>query len=202
MEHIEFVSNQDRKKRNHAHSFAEAIKNAEEIILCAAYWKIEGIKIIESHLKNALECGKPVEIYASLNEWNTTPDALTALLDLVAEHPKAFLHLCKKSPSIFHPKIYYFRGLETFTAIIGSANLTEGGLFKNDEASVKITSGIGTDFHSDLIAYLSDLNKQDMAQPATKEIIRNYAEEFNKRNGRRIKRGLRPAGETLEGRKK
>lgn len=202
MEHIEFVSNQDRNTRNHAHYFAKAINNAEEIILCAAYWKIEGIKIIESHLKNALVCGIPVEIYASLNEWNTTPDALTALLDLVTGHPKAHLYLCKKSPSIFHPKIYYFRGLKTFTAIIGSANLTKGGLFKNDEASVKVTSNIDTDFHCDLIAYLSDLKIKNMVQPATKELIRNYAEEFNKKNGLRIKRGVISTSEILENREK
>ncbi|MBJ6801822.1 phospholipase D-like domain-containing protein [Geomonas propionica] len=193
MDSIEFVSNSLNKGHSHEEVLAKAGTDAESIILCAAYWKPNGIRLIKSQLISALERGVPVEIYASLNEWNTTPEALTELLDLVSQHRGAKLYLCEKKGSIFHTKVYYFRTSSKFTAIIGSANLTEGGLSKNDEASVVVKGGFDTAFHNELLVYLLELKgRKEMVLEATKERIEEYQKEFKKRNDRRVKRGLRP----------
>ena len=42
-------------------------------------------------------------------------------------------------PYTFHPKMYLFKSSTAAEVLIGSGNLTEGGLFTNYEASVRLT---------------------------------------------------------------
>jgi HKD family nuclease len=197
---IEFISNGAGKIGNHAVAVVDALADAEAIVLCAAYWKPNGIKLIKRQLRAALERGVPVDIYASMDEYNTEPEALSDLLVLVSPYPNAKLHLCEKKVErrvggkvekrgpIFHTKVYYFRSARTFTAIIGSANLTKGGLVENEEVSVKVTGAFDTTFHNSLLAYLKGLENDRMVQDATTEAIEKYRQEYDKVNGRRNRR--------------
>ena len=190
METITFITNSGLTGPTHVDFIKDGIKDADEIILCVAYWKTNGIEQIRKPLIDALKRGICVKFYVSLNEWNTRPDALVELYTLTQQFSKASLVICKKTASIFHTKIYYFRSGKTFSAVIGSANLTLGGLEGNDEVSVKITSTIDTTFHTNLKKYLTSLDKQRMVQPTSVETINTYTLEFNKKNNKRIKYGL------------
>ena len=71
----------------------------------------------------------------------TTPFALKEILRLEKEASSGFEAriFSTSERKLFHPKIYMFKKSDgSFTIIIGSSNLTEGGLFKNIEASVMI----------------------------------------------------------------
>lgn len=88
-------------------------------------------------LRDALN-GRMAEVHAvvGVNERGTTVEALLRLLDLCTS-----VHVLYKHPrQTFHPKIYEFaggdEGPESATLIVGSSNLTHGGLVTNFEASL------------------------------------------------------------------
>lgn len=184
MEQITFISNLSKKNNNHFKVITDSMEGADELIFCVAYWKIEAINIIKNQLASVLMAGKNVTVFASLNEFITEPKALVELHRIAGAYPNFSFYLCKKSPSIFHSKIYYFRKQDTFTAIIGSANFTVGGFLENDEASVKVTGTVDGKFHLDLKKYLTSIVGQDMTKAGTLEHINTY-----KKHRSRKKRG-------------
>lgn len=62
--------------------------------------------------------------------YQTDPDFIQAFL-----HNKA-VRFVKQTDGVFHPKIYLFHGGGTWSAIVGSANFTNGGFRRNEEAAV------------------------------------------------------------------
>lgn len=181
---LELVTNQ--KSAKHEKKINDCFSDAEEIILCSAYWKEEGIKKIEKNLKDAIKKGIKVTIYASLNEEITTPDALDSLYEMVKGKEASELYLCDKSHGIFHPKIYYFRKGSQFTVIIGSANLTKGGLSHNNEASIMLKHQSDTEFHSDLKKYFDSFeeifkSKLDKLQAYRDRYYKKHRRKKNKK---------------------
>src|SRR2546427_4438275 len=47
------------------------------------------------------------------------------------------------SQGIFHPKVFLFHHGERITALVGSANLTQGGFLRNVEAIVRLSGTAG-----------------------------------------------------------
>jgi hypothetical protein len=78
-----------------------------------------------------------LEVAVGLNERGTTVEALLRLLPEVQT-----LHVFFKHPrQTFHPKLYWFENAtdgdwSSATVVIGSSNLTRGGLFTNFESSL------------------------------------------------------------------
>lgn len=60
-----------------------------------------------------------------------------ALEEILALNINSYIFYQKEQP-IFHPKIYLFEGPSDIKIIIGSSNLTRGGLFTNVESSILI----------------------------------------------------------------
>ncbi|WP_150118057.1 phospholipase D family protein [Cellulomonas sp. B6] len=65
----------------------------------------------------------------------TDPSALDTLIQLESEHPRlhisAFVH---DQPGLFHPKFFWFEEAGGLRLLVGSGNLTRGGLQANWEA--------------------------------------------------------------------
>jgi len=59
-----------------------------------------------------------------------------------------------------HQKIYYFKKDKEFTAIIGSGNITEGGLETNEELSIGLSGVVGSHSHKEIIKYLDKMNDE------------------------------------------
>lgn len=72
----------------------------------------------------------------------TTPEVLTMLADETISRPKlqtsVFLHSHKAA--LFHPKVSWFYSARSGRSIVGSGNLTKGGLLNNWEAFVDTTT--------------------------------------------------------------
>lgn len=66
---------------------------------------------------------------------HTSPQTLTTLYNAIA---CLRLGSSTKAHATFHPKIYAFTSKEKATIVIGSANFTQGGTERNEEASVLI----------------------------------------------------------------
>ena len=66
--------------------------------------------------------------------YQTHPDFIEAFIT----HKN--VHFIKATDGVFHPKVYYFQmNCDHWKCIIGSANLTSGGLEWNDEAAILVT---------------------------------------------------------------
>ncbi len=74
----------------------------------------------------------------------------------------------------FHPKVYLIKSNDSFTAFIGSSNLTDGGLEDNVELNYKITS---QEDCLSILDWFNTLYKESF--PLTDENILAYEEQFN-----------------------
>lgn len=147
---IQIVDNVSRKM---ASAIAAAIQHSAEIKIAVAFVSRSGLSEIRAPLEAALHRGAQVEFLAGYDMRTTEPQALSELYDLTRRYPTASLYcLASLAPSaIYHPKLYLSRREEEVSAIIGSSNLTAGGLKKNVELNVVIRAGIREEVISDIL---------------------------------------------------
>jgi hypothetical protein len=126
-----------------------AAKAVREVVICSPYVGREGVKMLAAHLTPTFQrCGSIMFITdlspANVCQRSTDPRALWQLRD----HARctAVRHL----PGV-HAKVYV---ADDHQAIVGSANLTAGGLYHNFEYGVEIRSGsITSRIKRDLLEY-------------------------------------------------
>ena len=102
-----------------------------------------------------------------------------------------------KGEYTFHPKIYVFYNRTKYKAIIGSANLTEGGMYNNDECAVLFTESDGV-LLDNVLEKLEDYF--DKAKIITDGIIEIYSKEYEaiKENNNSIVKRLEPTKQKID----
>ncbi len=102
-----------------------------------------------------------------------------------------------KGEYTFHPKIYVFYNRTKYKAIIGSANLTEGGMYNNDECAVLFTESDGV-LLDNVLEKLEDYF--DKAKIITDGIIETYSKEYEaiKENNNSIVKRLEPTKQKID----
>jgi len=109
--------------------------NYHTLNIVVAFAKSSGVLRIKDSLENFRKRGGIVNAYVGVDLGVTSYEALTALL------------LCTDSLNVvhsekgqtFHTKIYQFLGKEKGIIVVGSHNLTGGGLWTNFESSAQIS---------------------------------------------------------------
>jgi len=119
----------------------QELQNAQSARIAIAFLKYSGIKVIEKSLDQCLKNNGSVEIIAGLDFKTTDPQSMHYLIQLQKSTPNLKFYCygdkdANKNNIVFHPKIYLFQGKRETTGIVGSANLTGGGLMTNFEANV------------------------------------------------------------------
>lgn len=118
----------------------------ERFRIAVAYARWDGIGLIAPDLEEFLgEGGEFQSIYGVANGV-TTPDCLLYSLylqELYKRHTYAGAIEDEYANSIFHPKFFEFRFATRTVFIIGSANLTGGGLLRNTELGVEVDAPRG-----------------------------------------------------------
>jgi HKD family nuclease len=108
----------------------------ERLRLLMAFCRGPGIGLLSRELAEFLERGGRAEAIIGLDMNGTSPEALEALIDM-----GVVVHLFGvKGDRTFHPKVCIFddgRG-QRYSALIGSANWTPGGLDSNFETGMRI----------------------------------------------------------------
>lgn len=107
---------------------------AKEFTAVTAWAKVSGLERIQDAIRSFAARGGTSEIIVGIDEGGATVEGLQLALKLfdkvwVFHDPGA---------RTFHPKLYVTRGAKNATVIVGSSNLTKGGLFTNFEASVRV----------------------------------------------------------------
>ncbi len=102
--------------------------------IAVAFAKNSGVLRIKDSLEKFRERGGQVNAYVGVDMGGTSYEALTALL----LHTDSLNVVHSEKSQTFHPKIYQFLGKKKGLIVVGSHNLTGGGLWTNFESSVLI----------------------------------------------------------------
>jgi len=143
----------NRGKHNHRKQLVDLIGRSEVSILCSGWLKHDGLVELLPAIDAGLANSASITVYS--NEEHTEEAAEKALAERTALKHFIISKQCK----YLHSKLYYFETGGQFTALIGSANITYGGLVRNEELSVRITGCFGDDQHQKICVYLDELRE-------------------------------------------
>ena len=135
-----------RESSTHLYRILEDHLGSPDIVQCrvaAAYASWGGLSLVSHALEGFLQRGKMLQTVFGIGNTVTTPDALLYALYLKTRYPKqqrARTFEWRYGNSEFHPKYYEFRYPDRLVTVIGSSNLTNGGLALNHELSVAVTA--------------------------------------------------------------
>ncbi len=139
---------------------------------CAvAFVRWSGLHLIDQPLQRfANRPGTSLECFVGVDLGGTTIEALTYLHEL----PGCTLHVVRSGiPTVvFHPKVYALEGRNRWWVLIGSGNLSTGGLHSNVEAYVTL-EGSGPDR-----SLLDGLFRSYADPPFTPEHVRRTDADF------------------------
>lgn len=105
-----------------------------------AFVKRSGTEYIQSELSN-FALSKRVCMSVGIDHGGSSVEGLTHLLNAVAG--RGGLWVYKNSTHTFHPKVFLFKNKSEADLLVGSGNLTKGGLFENVEIGVRIKLDLG-----------------------------------------------------------
>ena len=154
--------------------------SAREFKIATAMVSQAGMKWLSQSLERCMDKGGNGRILIGV-DLPSDPNAIEELDDRAAEYPgqlklKYFRPLKNR---IFHPKLFLFtKSNGRVSAIIGSSNLTGGGLAENYEANILVQSGAITD---ELVEYFDEHFEGAYSSDVTSEWIADYRREWLKR---------------------
>lgn len=204
---LKLVDNMSRKLLS---AILPAIREAEEVRIAVAFVSTSGIALIDSALKRCLDRGGYLEFLVGLDLSATEPQALWNLYELSQSHTGVAMYCyADLGPSVvYHPKLYIMNAGNETTAILGSSNLTEGGLKRNLEVNAVIRAHIQEEFVSDVHAIYNELKFDPRRVEPDGEFLELYAQlcENHKRqqrsaardrSSRQLKAAFREKAKTL-----
>jgi HKD family nuclease len=108
------------------------IQNIERVIFSVAFVNYSGVELLEQQLA---KYNKKATAFIGIRNDITSTQGAKHLLKLGV---RLFVVDTGSRSVLFHPKLYLVRGTTQARIVIGSANLTIGGLNNNIEASVAL----------------------------------------------------------------
>lgn len=148
-----------------ADTHAEAIRrifetpDIRQVILSVAFINEEGVLLLENEIRSVSDKTK---VFAGIRNDITSQQGLARLLNFGAT---VYAVDTGARTTVFHPKVYLAKGLNEARLVIGSANLTLGGLNNNIEA------GMAMDFD------LSDLSEKTLVESIENEFLNLIARD-------------------------
>jgi phosphatidylserine/phosphatidylglycerophosphate/cardiolipin synthase-like enzyme len=138
-------------KRRHVDLLSELINKSKLSILCSGWIKLPGLEDLLPSIDAALSRGATVIVYSNLKE---TKEGVAPAL---ASRTGLTHRMVGRGTRALHTKIYYFETDDAYTAVIGSANITKGGLSTNEELSVVLRGIQGDPVFLELQKYLQTI---------------------------------------------
>jgi HKD family nuclease len=175
--HMQLISSPS----SHQDVLNKYIPECDSISIAVAFLKVSGLKIIIDSLVDAAKNGCTIEIICGLDFGLTEPQALRELYELTSKYKKVSLLLAssKEHNVTFHPKFYLLKKGNNATILVGSANLTSGGLNSNFECSLLVRENITSEIFKQCISYFNSLKLPTISEKANHPIINKYESFFN-----------------------
>jgi len=173
----------DNEKMNLLGFLRSSLEKAVELNVSVAFLKNSGLSLLKSGLINMLKNKASAEFLVGLDFRTTDPDSLFELKRLKESYSTlkifCFCEPNKNPSSIFHPKLYLIKnGAGIVTSVVGSSNLTKGGLSDNVELNVIFK---GKDTESEILQltnfYLRMRLKESVFEPSL-EYIEGYQKVY------------------------
>ena len=137
----------------------------------SAYISSAGVEFLLPELKKILARGGKVSVYATFDlSVQTRPDAFVTLLRLVADKRyKALLklYLYPSAQSLFHAKVFLVRKGRTWSALVGSANLTQAAFSGSNFETAVDCAPLESSQVDRLLVSLNDLRKRNLLVEVT-----------------------------------
>jgi len=177
---MQFISN--NKLNNHLEEIKSGLLNANEVNISIAFLKESGLNTLLPSIKNALKSNVRINVIAGQNFALTEPQALHSLRNLFKYFAKAKLFIAKADQTgiVFHPKLYLFQKANDCIIIVGSANITKGGLQNNVECSLRYTCSPSDSAWRQAQKFFIELLKPENAEEATLLSIKRYESFYNR----------------------
>jgi HKD family nuclease len=176
---VRLILNED-EEHHHGQVLAKLLPGADRLECLAAFATNSGIEFILNKLRAGLVAGLEARFAIGLDCYLTEPRLLRTLLQLSKKY-RLQLYITddegKEKHTTFHPKIYAISHSIGSTVLIGSANLTNGGLYGNYEASARIDDPNSVLMQS-ISRHIDELIEQAVLVPATKANIDNYERSY------------------------
>lgn len=116
-------------------------EDLKHIDIAVAWVRASGLVQLEAGITGAIERGAKLRLVVGIDADNTSIEGLEGLLNIAKQGKEGQVRLGvrhNEAGPLFHPKLYAFRTDKETRAYIGSNNLTQAGLFRNDELSVRV----------------------------------------------------------------
>ncbi|MFU0507488.1 phospholipase D-like domain-containing protein [Pseudaminobacter sp. NGMCC 1.201702] len=144
----------------HAGFLHRHLANATHFICIVAFAKISGWNMIKEIVAAKVAKGLKVTFVVGIDFFQSDPEVLRALLRLGRVAKKSSGEVAvymgqEASPYTLHPKVYWLKGRDGQALVVGSANMTSGGLVDNHELSAAL-SVFGTNWQSWLMRWIDD----------------------------------------------
>ena len=118
--------------------------------IAVAFLKMTGLRNIRKDIHSMVKSGIKITFIIGIDFYQTEPDALSELLTFAKNNKIVKLYICANKNKTFHPKLYLSEKNKTFVAVVGSANMTNGGFNDNFELSSVITGNLSESIFADL----------------------------------------------------
>jgi len=180
---VELLDNVSRKVHS---AILPAIQAADEVRIAVAFVSTRGIQMINSALQACLDRGGSAEFLVGLDLFFTQPEALR----LLCERSNAganFTCYCLadlETSAVYHPKLYVMTTTDKVTALVGSSNLTDGGLRSNLEVNALIRATRDEEIFSDIAATYNALKFHPQRVLPDEEFLSLYEELHSRRSQR------------------
>ena len=176
---VKIVDNQKYKMVDELNHMIDA---SQQIKFAVAFAKKSGYLKIEDSLENFLSRKGKATILLGLDFHTTDPETLREINNL-SEAGYSIELFCYRGnlegTATYHPKLYIFHHeVDSASFIIGSSNLTSGGLVNNIEANVEITSTIHEELFSDVNDIFYQMKVSNNRIIPNDQYIEKYAEVY------------------------
>jgi hypothetical protein len=112
--------------------FEEELPKAQGFWALSAWAQVSGLRLIEPHLRTLRRRNIQAELMIGIDGGIATKAALQLAIELF-DSVHVFHDI---SDRVYHPKIYCIEGTEESIVVVGSSNLTAGGLYRNFEGNI------------------------------------------------------------------
>jgi len=165
---VKFLSNS--ASHDHQRLVTGLLKRAKRFDCAVAFARWSGFAPIENVLLAHLDKGMKARFITGLDFCQTEPRLLERLLDLKTAFGIEVYVSEEIESCTFHPKVYRFDLGDEISLLVGSANLTMGGLTKNHEVSALLS--LKTESRS--LSYMQQLIDDQEVVELTEPILEAY----------------------------
>ena len=133
---VDYIAQPDTQLGTELSAMLDSHTPASRIVFVSAFVGLQTIMRIKQQLMDLKAIGTDIRFVLGIDLDGTSQEVLQELL-----HWEVDVRIVKhrRAGHTFHPKLYLFEWDHQATIIVGSNNLTEGGLFRNYEGAAKVT---------------------------------------------------------------